>query len=109
WAVLLTQLVRFCVPVFLILSGYGLTRKYDPNGTFQSLDVKAFFQGRLGRIALPFVVLSLLFLFFRGLLPGSAGWLAGAWVYVEALAAGSADYHLYFLSIILQCYALYPI
>ncbi len=95
-AVLLNQLARFSVPIFVMLSGYGLARKYA------SVDGMpfSFFRERAWKIALPYLFWSLAIFIALGRGPGEI--LAG-------LLRGTADYHFYFFVIILQCYVLFPL
>lgn len=110
--VLLNQLSRFSVPVFLFLSGYGLSQKYKNNTTFP---YREFYISRLYKIALPYIFWSFVFLFFRAdgfRLP--TGESNNVWFFTQMetygkfLILGRADYHFYFFSIILQCYLLFP-
>ena len=100
------EAARFSVPVFLLLSGYGLARKYARAGVTFSL--REFFMNRLHRILLPFLVWSFVFLILRGRLswPLDSGDLA---VVIRALLVGNGDYHLYFFAIIVQCYIFFPL
>ncbi len=117
-AVFLGQASRFSVPVFLMLSGYGLTLRYatpGPDGRVR-IPLSDFFRSRASKILIPFLVWTLAMLLFTGRLGAAweateppGGWWGAVRVFVRALVFGGADYHLYFFSIILQCYLLFPL
>ncbi len=103
WSVPFQSFVRLSVPLFLALSGFGLTKKYSKS-TFQ---LGEFFSRRLGKL-LPFYVL----------------WSLTVWATLELLPQwrimpeqslgkqlllATADYQLYFVFLIFQLYALFPI
>jgi surface polysaccharide O-acyltransferase-like enzyme len=96
-AVVIDQLARFAVPLFLVLSGYGLAARDRERGAEPAW---TFLRPRLVRIALPLAVFSILaeVLSAPGPLP------ALPW----RLATGGSRYHLYFLPIIVGCYVAYP-
>lgn len=110
-AVAIGQFSRFSVPVFLILSGYGLSLRYG-----SALDAPAtvsFFRRRASKIAVPFLVWTIGLLVLQQRFPAVASVGDALWqwpvVLGRALLRGNADYHLYFFSIILQCYLLFPL
>jgi surface polysaccharide O-acyltransferase-like enzyme len=98
-AVALNQLGRFCVPVFVALSGYGLAARHLAGKRDGLL---AFAGERMGRILLPYLCISLAVF-------AVAGWPGGVLGTLEGLARGRADYHLYFIPLILCCYACFPL
>ncbi len=119
-SVVWSQVARFCVPVFVILSGYGLAVKYSkegalPNGRMNLAGALEFYRARLVRIGIPFFVWTIVFLAFAG----RFGWNADAGLaenlsaplvaVVRALAFEHADYHFYFFAVILECYLVFPI
>ena len=95
-AVLLNQWARFSVPLFILLSGYGLALKYQKEFT-----PGEFVQNRASKILTPFVVWTLFFLYLQDALFSGAAW-------TRAIFYG-ADYHFYFFTIIIQCYALFAL
>jgi len=97
--VVINQGARFCVPLFVCLSGYGLAARHLAG---RRETWPAFMAGRLGRIALPYVALSVVVL-------ACQDWRGGLLPTLEALARGQADYHLYFIPLILSCYLLFPL
>ena len=113
-AVVLNQLARFSVPVFIMLSGYGLIMKYGLIGEKDGLSpqqnripVKSFFAERAYKIGLPFLAWSILYLAIQGKLKGpyTGEWLLGLLPY---LYRTGADYHFYFFHIIFECYLVFP-
>lgn len=98
------QLARFCVPAFIMLSGYGLATKYKN----QSIKYLEFFKKRVFKL-LP---LYLLWSFASILIISSVPvWSYGnqpmsLWI---QLLFGQADYQLYFLPVLFQLYALFPL
>lgn len=113
-AVILNQLARFSVPVFVALSGFGLTAKYLEKTKKQgsaagniSISVGPFYADRLVKIGLPFAFWTIVFLYFRDRLGGpyNAEFFEGM---VPYLYRKGADYHFYFFHIIFECYAVFP-
>ncbi len=97
------QLGRFCVPLFILLSGYGLTKKYQT----ESLNLGRYLKSRFMKLLPLYLLWSLmshvLFLFIP------------QWSFanqpkslVIQLLLGQADYQLYFLPVIFQFYLLFP-
>lgn len=116
--VLLNQLARFSVPVFVALSGFGLTMKYaGPSGesVMDGTAVKEFYLGRAVKILLPFVFWTVLYFFLlkRFIWTAEAGLLANlgtnAGLLLSYLTTQGVDYHFYFFIIILQCYLVFPL
>lgn len=93
--VLLNQWARFSVPLFLYLSAYGLA---------QSKEVKysSFIAKRLPTILIPYF-------FFSALAFAMNFKNCTTQNIFERLLKGGADYHLYFLVILAQCYMLFPL
>ena len=113
-AVILNQLARFSVPVFVALSGFGLTMKYglQTQGSGKSLEqlqvpVLPFYRDRLYKIGIPFLFWSLLYLAVQGKFKGpyDEAWLLDLLPY---LYRTGADYHFYFFHIIFECYLVFP-
>jgi surface polysaccharide O-acyltransferase-like enzyme len=109
-AYLINQLVRFAVPVFILISGLLLSVSgYEYNGVSGYLK---FLSKRLKKIFIPYVLWSLIFILFNmrdDLSPirtDPGGFLADTG---KKLLYGSAHAHLYFIIIILQLYLLFPV
>ena len=110
-AVVLNQAGRFCVPLFLVLSGYGLSLRYRQVPLTLS-GYGGFIRRRFLKAAVPYIVWSTVFflaLFLLNSGTAAAGPADTAGRYLRDLLTGSADYHLYFMVILLQCYALFPL
>lgn len=100
---IIDQLARFCVPLFVALSGFGFWEKY------QDKDLKFWsFIKRQGNKLLPLYllvsVLSYIIFFFIPTwrvvgTPDS---------FLVQLISGRSDYHLYFVPMIFQFYLLFP-
>ncbi|MCE9596596.1 MAG: acyltransferase [Spirochaetia bacterium] len=113
FAVMLNQLARFAVPVFLILSGYGLTKKY------LKIDLREFFLRRATRIGIPFIAWTLIFavtnqIMWNAALIYSPGLWGASLLDIASRLPGylfiqGVDYHFYFFIIILQCYLVFPL
>ena len=110
--VLLNQLSRFAVPMFVFLSGYGLSikfRKDQHEGILKS--AISFYKNRLTRIGVPFIVwtIGILWMSHRiGYFEHDNLWQSVKTVGYTMYATG-ADYHFYFFTIILWCYLFFPL
>ena len=98
--------LQFAVPAFLFMTALLLAR----SSLKPSWRVGSYYRGRLTGVLLPYLVWSALFGLFRVLmgersLAGLLDW--EQWRYW--LTAGKAYYHLYFLVIVLQVYAVFPL
>lgn len=98
------QLSRFCVPLFLFLSAYGLTKKYSE----KTLVWKDYIVSRLGKLIPLYIIWSVFSILAFRYIP--------AWGYdnqppslILQLLFGQADFQLYFLSLIFQLYFMFPL
>jgi surface polysaccharide O-acyltransferase-like enzyme len=101
---IINQVGRFTVPMFVILSGFALS-KSEENRPF---NLRTFIQRRLWRIVPPYILFTLLNIVGRSQFQ-TADWLGRGQQIWQALTTGMGDYHLYFLGIIFQCYVVYPL
>jgi surface polysaccharide O-acyltransferase-like enzyme len=99
FATFLSSASRFCVPLFIMLSGALLLDAARPTSA------RAFYQRRLRRIGVPLLVWTLFYLAFRHFYLGTADDVQDA---TKSVAAGSPYYHLYFLFVLAGLYALTP-
>lgn len=101
-SVFLNQWARFSVPLFLYLSAYGLSVSEKNPRQSLGANYQFFLLKRLPIILIPYLFFSVLGLMlnFQNLTPR---------VIIDTLLKGGADYHLYFLVILLQCYLLFPL
>jgi surface polysaccharide O-acyltransferase-like enzyme len=103
---IINQVGRFTVPMFVILSGFALSKsKSEENRPF---NLRTFIQRRLWRIVPPYILFTLLNIVGRSQFQ-TADWLGRGQQIWQALTTGMGDYHLYFLGIIFQCYVVYPL
>ncbi len=106
-AIILDQLSRFSVPMFLFLSALGLGLKYQ-NRKFSTL---GFYLRRFTKILPPYILWSVAIFLLLTLIPewSTTGehipW--NKWPAVFLL--GQADYQFYFIPLIIQFYLLYPL
>ena len=107
-ATIIDQGIRFTVPVFFFLSGFGLTIQLLKNPPRLS----AYYRGRMPKIVAPFLVWSVIssprhFGYFWQLpwhdAPGSALWNAFKFIFFYGM-----DYQYYFLIILFQFYLVLP-
>lgn len=96
----LNQTARFCVPLFLALSGYGLSKKYGS----KKLSPKKFLLKRIKKLIPLYFLWSIIFLIIF--------YISNSWFYSDAnwlrsFFWGETDYHLYFIPLIFQFYFLF--
>lgn len=103
-SIALDQLLRFCIPLFVALSGYGLMLKYEKI-PFSWGD---FLKRRVFKLLPAYFLWSLIFYIVF--------WLIPSWrptgtptSFLPQLLLGRADYHLYFVPMIFQLYLLFPL
>jgi len=107
--VVVNQWARFSVPIFLYLSAYGLTlsqKNNEDSGLFRIW--LGFLRRRLPTILIPYLFFSTIALAmeFQSYQGGAAD--TAAKIFTK-LRTGGADYHLYFLVILAQCYVVFPL
>ncbi len=103
WYIALDQAARWCVPVFVALSGYGLMSGYA-----EKFQLFSFLKRRLWRLIPLYVWWSVVFLAVFWFIPD---WNhdSGVVPFLEQLLTGRADYQLYFVPMIVQLYLLFPV
>lgn len=95
-------LVRWCVPVFVMISGALLL---EPHGQETLGD---FYKKRFSKILLPFFFWSLVYIFWGHFRENIQEPLSFAYI-VERLASGKPYYHLWFLYMLIGLYAFTPV
>ncbi|MCB1170338.1 MAG: acyltransferase [Leptospiraceae bacterium] len=95
-AAIMNQLGKPSVLFFLFLSGVAFSGKKD------NLSPAAFYRSRLLRIVPPFLLFSLIFSLYA---PDPIHWYDP----ILWLFTGSAQYHLYFVAVLLYLYICYPL
>ena len=106
----INQLVRFAVPIFILISGLLL---FASNTDYKGVrGYFAFLGKRLKRIFIPYIIWSFIYIIYslRSDL-GSIWFDKGAFLLDSArkLLYGSAHAHLYFVIIMIQLYLLFPL
>ena len=100
------QFARFAVPIFILIS--GLLLYLSDSGR----NLSNFFTKRIKKICIPFVFWTIFYLIFNNsidLKSGKGMFLNFFGLVFKGLVYGNAYVHLYFITIILQCYIIYPI
>lgn len=98
--IVLNQIARFSVPLFLALSGFGLARKYQ----HEIPSLREFFMRRVSKLLPPYLLWSVILLAIMRI---SDSWQQSQGSLWESLLYGEADYHLYFVPVIFQLYLLF--
>lgn len=107
-SVMVNQCARFSVPLFIYLSSYGLSKSDKQNSGSVLRDYFQFLSKRLPTILIPYVFFSAIAIILdRRSYDGGATSISLA--IFNKLRIGAADYHLYFLVILAQCYLLFPL
>ena len=108
-AVTLDQLVRFCVPLFITISGYTLTLGYG-KGKFPVLK---YFTRRILKILPLYLLWSAVYIiqgwFINHQFPSISQLPNQALNFLILIIKGQAYYHLYFVPLIIQLYLLFPL
>jgi len=101
--ILLDQLSRISVPIFVAMSGFGLTLKYQD----QVFQWSEFLKKRVLKLLPLYILWSLIFYIVFWFLPQ---WRAASvpQSFLIQLLTGKADYQLYFVPMIFQLYLLFP-
>ena len=100
----LDQLSRFCVPVFLMLSGYGLATQYE----HKKIRYAEFVKKRVIKLLPLYLLWSVASILIISSVPGWSFGNQPEQIPVQLLL-GQADYHLYFLPVLFQLYLLFPL
>lgn len=99
----LDQLGRYCVPLFILLSGYGLALRYKN----EQPSVVPFIKGRALKLLPLYLLWSVVSYILLSVVPAwqTTGIHQPLWY---QLLTGSADYQLYFVILIFQLYIVFP-
>lgn len=100
----LDQSLRFCVPLFVFLSGHGLARRY----LNQTPNWLRFMSQRTKPLILLYIIWSV---YLTSIIRFIPGWDQYPFIdqWWTRVFLGQSEYHLYFLPMLLQLYALFPI
>ncbi|GIP31062.1 acyltransferase [Paenibacillus sp. J2TS4] len=105
---IINQMSSFAVPVFIMLSGIVLFYRY--NNRWSLSEAVSFYRKRIQYIVIPYVLWSLFYSFFYPWLFKTVSLKAWSFdTFLNQLLWGKASYHLYFMVIIIQLYAIFPL
>jgi peptidoglycan/LPS O-acetylase OafA/YrhL len=103
-ALFIDQLSRFAVPLFVTISGYGLTMSFGKNNNLLNYYIR-----RVWKILPWFVLASLIIMIFRNWFENAGFDLLDYHTWTNAVMRGGADYHLYFVPMIFKFYLIFPL
>jgi len=105
--IVIDQLCRFSVPLFIALSGYGLAKRYQ----HKHPGLREFFQRRVLKLLPLYILWSgvLFFLFSLELSWQVKHETVSIFAFLKKLWQGGVDYHLYFVPLIFQMYVIFPL
>lgn len=95
-------LTRFCVPMFILLSGSLLL------SPAKETNIKELFSKRLPKLVVPLVVWSIIYLFFQNYIHHTLDTITLSGV-LKAFYMGPLVFHFWFLYVMIVIYLLYPI
>ncbi len=98
---LMNQLSKAAVPIFVFISGFILSKIYE----HQRINPLTFWPLRLPKLVFPYILWSLAYYviyLYKGFYPLDLLFI------LKGLLYGTFVYHLYFMIIIIQCYLLFP-
>lgn len=101
FSIVVNQVSRFAVPVFFILSGWGLTvaKSYERKGSYV-----AFLKARFLSVFPQYILWNVIYLLY------TEAWRAASFgEMVKAFFLGTIFNHLYFVPVILVLYVFYPV
>ncbi|TDL34840.1 acyltransferase [Jeotgalibacillus sp. S-D1] len=101
----INQASRFGTPVFAVVSGLLLFLQVKKRGFF----FKKFFSSRLNKIVIPFLLWTAFYLVYIWLVFGANPFDGGMNRFIFKVAFGETYSHLYFISIVLQFYLIFPL
>lgn len=102
---LVNQLVRFAVPLFIVISGFLIFQLDLERGL---VPIQQFYRKRFHRVLWPYIAWSFFYTLLSSYMGGSEVSAVAGLSFLKNLPRGTAYYHLYFLTIIFQLYLIYP-
>lgn len=97
----LNQLFHISVPGFIFLSGYTNATRYNRNALM-------FYKRRLRTVVVPYIVVNSAYVLWAGLSPSHMGPHSVKEFLYQFFITG-ADWPLYFVPVIVQCYLVFPL
>ncbi|WP_257985337.1 acyltransferase [Bacillus sp. V5-8f] len=101
----INQISRFGTPFFALISGFLLFNQSRRRG----FHFQKFVSSRFTKIVVPFLVWSVFYLAFLYIDQGINPFLDGLEAFLINFVFGNSFYHLYFISIVLQFYFIFPL
>lgn len=101
----INQSSRFGTPIFAVVSGLLLFLQVKKRGFF----FKKFFRSRLNKIVIPFLFWTAFYLIYIWLVYDANPFNGGTKNFIFKVAFGETYSHLYFISIVLQFYLVFPL
>lgn len=105
WLTVIDQAMRFSVPLFVALSGFGLMLGYGQ----KKLDLRGHFRRRVWRLLPWYLFFATVIILVVTFVWHESSALYGSLKLWRLYVFGQADYHLYFVPMILQLYVLFPL
>ncbi|KMT21180.1 acyltransferase [Clostridium cylindrosporum] len=102
---LLLNIIRFAVPLFVVMTGFSLYYSDKGNGYLE------FIKKRFNQIILPYLLWTVVYDLFMFLITGMKvkGLYDTLIEYLKYVFTGTASYHLWYMVMIIQFYLIYPI
>jgi peptidoglycan/LPS O-acetylase OafA/YrhL len=101
------KLCAFAVPVFIFISGIVLF--YGAPAVWDREAVTGFYRRRLRTVLAPYLLWTSFYYVFNQLLAHGRDMRIDPVYFAKLLVTGNASYHLYFLVVIVQLYAAFPL
>ncbi|AJD92178.1 hypothetical protein JMA_28610 [Jeotgalibacillus malaysiensis] len=101
----INQASRFGTPVFAVISGLLLFLQVRRKGFF----LNKFITSRMNKIGIPFLFWTAFYLFYLWTMNGANPFASGFDRFLFNVAFGETYSHLYFISIVLQFYLIFPL
>ena len=108
-AFFLNQVSRFSVPMFVLLSGVGLSLKYSESFDLSAFSIKEFYAKSFVKILVPYSFWSVTYMLYKyeGISRIADGTIPLSQIIREFFLGGFAS-HLYFIVVLVQMYLLFP-
>lgn len=101
------KLCAFAVPMFIFVSGIVLF--YGAPAVWNRANIARFYRRRLQTVLAPYLLWTTFYYVFNQLLAHGRDMRVDPVYFAKLLVTGNASYHLYFLVVIVQLYAAFPL